>query len=140
MTMSLQSGRRGAAVALVIALVGLPYGVYRLWDAWSFTSQAREAIGEIVERDSSQFTIRYAAEGRTFQITENLPSTKGMSGLKRAELQPGVEVTVLYDPVSPQNARWKSDRVWAFPIAVILVSVLAGLAGLFPDVAFRSLQ
>jgi hypothetical protein len=128
---------QGALIALMIALAGLSYGVYRLRDAWSFTSHAREAIGEIVDRGSSRFTIRYAVGKQTFEIAEDLPSTRGMSALRRTQLQPGAQVPVLYDPVSPQNARWKSDRIWAFPIIVILVSALVGLASLFPNAALR---
>jgi hypothetical protein len=124
-------------LALLISSLGLLYGTYRLWDAWSFTSQAREATGEVVQRDSSQFTIRYIVGEQAFQIQEDLPIARGMSAYRRTEIQPGVQVAVLYDPASPQKARWESDRIWAFPVVVILISVLAGLAGLRPDVMFR---
>jgi hypothetical protein len=124
-------------LALLIAALGLTYGSYRLWDAWSFTSQAREVAGEVVQRDSSQFTIRYFVGDQAFQIQEDLPIARGMAAYRRTEIQPGVQVAVLYNPASPQKARWDSDRIWAFPIVVILVSVLAGLAGLCPDVMFR---
>jgi hypothetical protein len=124
-------------VALLIASLLLPYGIYRLWDAWSFTSQGREVAGEVVQRDSSRFTIRYVVGDQAFQIQEDLPIARGMSAYRRMELQPGEQVAVLYDPASPQKARWDSDRIWVFPIAVILVSGLTGLAGLRPDVMFR---
>lgn len=140
MTVEPASLRQRTIFALLVASLGLPYGIYRLWDAWSFTSRAREVTGEIVERDSSRFTIRYVVEGQAFQIEEDLPIAKGMSRSRRIELQPGVQVTVLYNPAAPQEARWDSDRIWAFPIIVILVSVLAGLAGLRPDLMFRPLR
>lgn len=132
--------RQKAIIALVIAALGLPYGLYRLWDAWSFTSRARETAGEIVGRDSARFTIRYIVDDQPYQIQETLPSTRGMSGYRRARLQPGVQVAVLYDPASPQKARWDSDRIWATPIVVLFLSVLTGLAGLRPDVMFRSFR
>ena len=124
-------------VLLVFGLLGLLYGTYRLLDAWSFTSQAREVAGEIIDRDSSRFTIRYIVDGQAFQIQETLPSTRGMSSYRRAQLQPGAQVGVLYNPLSPQKARWDSNRIWAFPIIVIFLSVLTGLGGLRPDLMFR---
>lgn len=129
--------RQKAIIALVIAALGLPYGLYRLWDAWSFTSHAREAAGEIVDRDSARFTIRYIVAGQAFQIQEALPSTKGMSGYRRARLQPGVQVPVLYDPASPQNARWESDRIWAVPLLVLFIGLLSAFAAWRPEVMFR---
>jgi hypothetical protein len=65
-------------VALLIASLLLPYGIYRLWDAWSFTSQGREVAGEVVQRDSSRFTIRYVVGDQAFQIQEDLPIARGM--------------------------------------------------------------
>jgi hypothetical protein len=124
-------------LALLIASLGLLYGTYRLWDAWSFTSQAREVVGQVVQRDSSQFTIRYMVGEQAFQIQEDLPIARGMSAYRRTEIQPGAQVAVLYDPASPQKARWDSDRIWAFPIVVLVIAVLAGLAGLRPDLMFR---
>jgi hypothetical protein len=132
--------RQRSILALLIASLGLSYGIYRLWDAWSFTSQARQVAGEIVDRDSARLTIRYIVGGQAFQIQEDLPSTRGMSAYRRMQLQPGAQVPVLYDPASPQKARWDSDRIWAFPIVVVFISVLTGLAGLRPDVMFRPLQ
>ncbi len=128
--------RQKAIIALLIAALALPYGLYRLWDAWSFTSRAREAAGEIVDRDSSRFTIRYIVEGQPFQIQEDLPSAKGAS-YRRAQLQPGVQVAVLYDPASPQNARWESDRIWAFPLVLLFMGLLSAFAAWRPDFMFR---
>jgi len=131
--------RQGAIVCALIALIGLPYGTYHLWDFWRFASKAREAQGHVVARDSSTFTIQFTAEGQTFQFEEDLPGTKGMSGQRRSALQLGTAVTVLYDPSSPQKARWKSNRLWVFPLAILFISVLAGLAALFPDFMSRPL-
>jgi Protein of unknown function (DUF3592) len=130
--------RQGIIIGLLIAMLGLPYGTYCLWDFWRFISRAQEAQGQIVARDSTTFTIRFEAEGRTFQIEEDLPSRRGTAGLQRMVLQPGATVTVLYDPSSPQNAKWKTERLWVFPVAIILVSTLAGLVALFPDFMSRS--
>ena len=122
---------------IALSLVGLAFGVYRLWDIWAFSLTASETEGQIVARNSASFIIEFNANGRTFQITEDLPSTKGMSGLTRTKLQPGTKVSVLYDPSTPSRAKWNDKRNWVFPLAIIFVSVLAGLAGLFPNLANR---
>ena len=132
------SQRRGRTIFLIaLSLVGLAFGVYLLWDIWAFSLTASETEGQIVARNSASFIIEFNANGRTYQITEDLPSTKGMSGLTRIKLQPGTKVSVLYDPSTPSRARWDDKRNWVFPLAVIFVSVLAGLAGLFPNLANR---
>lgn len=99
---------------------------------------AQEAQGQIVARDSANIIIQFEVGGRIFEIQEALPSTRGAAGLQRVKLQVGTMVPVLYDPSSPQNARWRTERLWVFPVAIILVSVLAALAGLFPDFMSRS--
>jgi Protein of unknown function (DUF3592) len=127
---------RGRTIFLIaLSLVCLAFGVYRLWDIWAFSLTASETEGQIVVRNSASFIIEFNANGQTFQITEDLPSTKGMSGLTRTKLQPGTKVSVLYDPSTPIRARWNNKRNWVFPLALIFVSVLAGLAGLFPNLA-----
>jgi hypothetical protein len=126
---------RRKTVLLLLAVVGLSYGGYRLWDAWNFTSHAREAQGQVVDRNSSTFTIQYQVNGQTFQFDERLPSTKGMNIERRMELQPGASVAVLYDPASPANGRWKSRRLWFFPASVLFISALCGIAALLPDPA-----
>jgi hypothetical protein len=118
----------------------LVFGAYRLFDAWSFVSRAHEAAGVIVARDSHVFTIQFEVEGQTYQVEEQLPSTKGMSGQARMHLQVGTPVDVLYDPASPGNAKWKSSRLWAFPLAVLGVSFIAALCCLFPGLMFRSFR
>lgn len=60
-----------------------------------------------------------------------------MSILRRERLQPGATVSVLYDPLSPSNARWNADN-WVWPLIVMLLSILIGLAGFFPNLARRS--
>lgn len=125
--------RQGAIICVLIAALGLPYGAYGLWNYWNFASKAKEAAGQIVARNSSTFTIQYTVNEQTYQIDEDLPNTKGMSGQNRIALQPGKAVMVLYDPMSPQSARWQSDRLWLFPVAIIFVSALAGLGALFPE-------
>jgi hypothetical protein len=117
---------------------GLPYATYRVWDFWRFISRAQEAQGQIVARDSATCTIRFEVAGHKFQIEEDLPSRRGMAGQRRMELQPGTTVTVLYDPSSPHNAKWKAEGLWVFPAAIILVSALAGLVALFPEFMSRS--
>jgi hypothetical protein len=137
--MSSSNGQRhqGAIICVLIAALGLPYGAYGLWDYWSFASKAREAAGQIVARNSTTFTIQYTVDQQTYQIDESLPNTKGMSGQNRIALQPGKAVTVLYDPMSPGSARWQSERLWLFPLAILFVSGLAGLGALFPDFMSR---
>jgi Protein of unknown function (DUF3592) len=135
---NIHSQPRGRIIFLIaLSLVGLAFGAYRLFDFWAFSLTASETEGQIVARNSASFIIEFNANGQTFRITEDLPSTKGMSGLTRTRLQPGTKVSVLYDPSTPRRARWNDKRNWAFPLAIIFVSVLAGLAGLFPDVANR---
>jgi Protein of unknown function (DUF3592) len=121
------------ALLTVIAVVAFSFGAYRLWDIWNFSRNALEAQGVIVERTSNQFTIEFTANGRSYQIEEELPSTKGADVETRMRLQPGVYVTVLYDPDSPQDARWKSARNWVFPGALCAIGVLFGLAAYRPN-------
>ena len=143
-TMSLEdihSQPRGRIIFLIaLSLVGLAFGVYRLWDIWAFSLVASETEGQIVARNSASFIIEFNANGQIFRITEDLPSTKGMSSLTRTKLQPGTKVSVLYDPSSPSRARWNDKRNWVFPIALIFVSILAGLAGLYPNLAKSPLR
>ena len=117
---------------IVFSGIGLVYGMYLLFNYFSFISSASEIQGQVVAREGSHFTIRYVVDGQTFHITEPLPSTKGMSGLERARLRPGAMVTVLYDPRSPANGRWNANN-WIWPLVVIALSILCGLAGLFPN-------
>ncbi len=119
---------------IVLSAIGLPYGVCLLSDYLIFTSSASETQGQVVARDGSNFTIQYTVEGQTFRIKEALPSTKGMSGLERAKLRPGKIVSVLYDPSSPGDARWNANN-WVWPFAVIVLSILCGIAGFFPNIA-----
>ncbi len=130
--------RQRKTVFIILSVIGLIYGAHLLWNIVGFTLAASETQGKIIARDNFTFTIRYIVDGQTFQITEDLPSTKGMSGVKRMKLQPGTTVSVLYDPSSPGNAKWNANRNWVFPFAVIFISLLAGFAGLFPDIALRS--
>ena len=132
--------RQGIIISLLIAVVGLPYGTYHLWEYWRFASKAQEAQGRVVARDSSTFTIQFAVDGQTFQIAEALPGTKGMAGQRRSALQPGAAVTVLYDPSSPQKARWQNNRLWVFPLAIFLISAIAGFSAWFPDLMSRPLR
>lgn len=131
---------RASIIGLILACLGIAYATWLLLDYAQFLAKARETPGEIVARNSSDFTIQYQVDGQTFQIEEKLPSTKGMSGLRRMGLQPGVEVTVLYDPGAPQKAKWKSDRLWVFPAAFLFVCVLAALAALYPNAMRRPLR
>ncbi len=137
---SQDSSRRRIIWLVVLAIAGFVYGSYLMWEMISFNMTAIETDGRVVGRAGSKFTIKYIVDGRSFLITEDLPGTKGMSGLKSAALRPGARVRVLYDPASPVNGRWKSDRNWVFPGAVMLVSLMAGLAGMFPNVAGGSLR
>ena len=126
--------RRRIIFLIVLSVIGFTYGVYRLWDFRTFSISAVETQGQIIARDGSKFTIQYNVKGSTYLITEDLPSTKGMSGLKRMKLQPGVTVAVLYDPLSPANAKWAAERNWVFPLVIIFLSLLSGFAVLFPDI------
>ena len=134
-----QTMPRQRKIGLIIAsIAGLIYGTSILWNFTAFSWRASETQGRIVARDSFTFTIQYAVDGRTYQIQQDLPGTRGMSGIKRMQLQPGAAVTVLYDPSSPGDARWKSNRNLVFPFAVIFIALLAGFAGMFPELALRS--
>ena len=132
--------RRRIILLIVLSVGGLTFGAYRLWDTWAFNLLAAETQGQIVARNGLTFTIQYVVDGRTFQITEDLPGTKGMSGTTRMQLHVGAMVPVLYEPSSPNNARWEAERNWVFPLGILFVSVLAGFAGLFPDIAGRSIR
>jgi len=118
---------------IVLSIAGLVYGVYMLAEIVLFVAIASETEGQIVSRNGSTFVIQYRVEGQTFMITEALPSTRGMSGLNRAALQPGTVVPVLYDPSEPGDARWNASRNWFFPICVIAVSLPCGFLGFWPN-------
>ena len=134
-----QTMPRQRKIGLIIAsIAGLIYGTYLLWNFTAFSWRASEIQGQIVARDHFTFTIQYVVDGRTYHLQQELPGTKGMSGIRRMKLQPGTAVTVLYDPSAPGDARWKSDRNLVFPFAVIFLALLAGFVGLFPDIALRS--
>ncbi len=120
---------------LVLSFIGIAFGAYLLADFESFSSEASETEGLIVARDAVRFTIEYTVDGRTYRITEDLPSAKGTS---RRKLQIGTKVSVLYDPSSPGNARWHNSRNWIFPVLVLLVAIIAGVGGLFPNIFRRS--
>jgi len=128
-------GRR--TLLTLIAAVAFLYGAYHLWDIWNFSRDAREAQGLIIERTSAEFTIQFTVDGRRYQIEESLPSTKGADIEARMRLQPGANVTVLYDPAAPQNARWQNARNWAFPGALCAIGVLCGLAVSRPNLGLR---
>lgn len=132
--------RQGIVVCILIAVVGFPYGSYQLLDYLRFASRAQETQGLIVARDSANFTIQFAVDGQAYQIQEALPSTRGMAGQARMALQPGTAVRVLYDPSSPQSAKWKASRNWVFPVAVLLVSAIAALTARFPEFMSRPLR
>lgn len=121
----------------MIATITILYGAYRLLDIWNFSRNAREVQGVIVERTSSRFTIQFTADGQTYQIEEQLPSTKGGDIEGRMHLQPGANVNVLYDPVSPADARWKSERNWVFPLVLCAIGVLCGLAAFRPNLGLQ---
>jgi len=134
------SQRRRITFLIVLSFVGFAYGAYRLWDALAFGAVASRTQGQVVAREGSSFTIEFSVDGQVFHITEDLPGTKGMTGMERARLQPGASVVVLYDPSSPSHARWDAKRNWFFPLAVMAVSMLAGLAGWRPDLAGRTFR
>jgi len=116
----------------LIAVVALGFGAYHLWDIWNFSRTASEAQGVVIERTSTRFTTEFTVGGRIYQIEESLPSTKGANLQARMRLQPGANVTVLYDRAAPQNARWKSQRNWAFPVALCFVGILCALSAFRP--------
>jgi len=123
---------------LILACIGIAYSCWLLLGYVHFAGEATETQGVVVARDSIRFTIEFQVDGQTFRIEEDLPSTKGSSGLERVRLRPGAEVTVLYDPASPQNAKWKSNRLWIFPVAILALSSLGGMVALFPNARRRS--
>jgi hypothetical protein len=134
MNISAKSQKPRIVFLIILSAIGLPYGIYLLSDYIFFTSLALETQGQVVARDGSNFTIQYTVEGQTFRIKHSLPSTKGMTGLERARIRPGATVSVLYDPSSPGDGRWNAHN-WVWPLVVIVLSVICGLAGFFPDIA-----
>lgn len=124
--------RKQRPIVAVLAICGFVYGVYMLASAWAFGRTAQRVQGLIVDRDGTHFTVEYRVNGQALQLTEMLPSAKGMSGMTRRELQPGNSVPVLYDPAAPTRAKWDSNRVWGWPAAIIAVATLAFCAAMFP--------
>ena len=113
---------------ILVAILASLYGAYRLYDIWNFSRNAHETQGLIVARTNSRFTIQYTVEGQVYQIEEELPGMKGPVIETRMRLQPETYVTVLYDAVSPSNARWKNTDNWVFPGALCVIGVAFCLA------------
>ena len=116
---------------LILACSGIAYSCRLLLGYVHFAAKATGTQGVVVARDSIRFTIEFQVDGQTFRMEEDLPSIKGSSALERVRLRPGAEVTVLYDPASPQNAKWKSNRLWIFPVAILALSSLGAMVALF---------
>jgi hypothetical protein len=70
----------------VLAICAFAWGVYMLLTAWSFGRTAHRVQGLIVDRDNANFTVQYMVDGQMLQLTEALPTTKGMSGVTRQQL------------------------------------------------------
>jgi len=124
----------------VLAICAFGWGVYMLLAAWSFSRTAHRVQGLIVDRDNANFTVQYMVNGQMLQLTEALPSTKGMSGMTRQQLRPGNSVPVLYDPALPTRAKWDSNRVWALPAAIMAVAMIAFGVAMFPNLMARPLR
>lgn len=114
--------------------------MYMLVAAWAFARSAHRVQGLIVDSDNASFTVEYRVNGQTLQLTESLPSTKGMSGLTRMQLRPGNSVPILYDPALPSRARWDSNRAWGLPVAIMALATIAFGAAMFPDFMARPLR
>ena len=60
--------------------------------------------------------IQFRVGEKAYRFDEALPSSHGSSAQTYRRLVPGTAVTVLYDAASPNHAKWKSNRIWEFPL------------------------
>ena len=112
---------------IVASTIGFAAGIYLLWDYLSFTLMADETQGQIVATDDHYYTILYNVEGQTFRIKERIPKW----GMRH-----GWTVSVLYDPLSPNNAR-VSNKNWIYPVILIFLSISWFLYPLYPKIFGR---
>ena len=112
---------------MVASTIGFAAGMYLLWDYLSFTLMADETQGQIVATDDHYYTIQYNVDGQTFRIKERIPKW----GMRH-----GWTVSVLYDPLSPDNAR-VSNKNWIYPIIWIFLSISWFLYPLYPKIFGR---
>ncbi len=110
---------------IAASIIGFTIGLYLLWDYLSFTLMADETQGQVVAIGDHYFTIQYKVEGQTFRIKEHIPKWGGMSM--------GRTVSVMYDPLSPNNARWNNNN-WTVPISVIGLLIVWFLVGFYPTI------
>ena len=113
---------------IIASTIGFAAGIYLLWDYLSFTLMADETQGQVVAIGDHFFTIQYNVEGKTFRIKEHLPKYGGMSM--------GRTVSVLYDPESPDNARWSHNN-WTYPFIWIALSIFWFFSVLYPKIFGR---
>jgi hypothetical protein len=116
-----------SAFIIVASTIGFAAGIYLLWDYLSFTLMADETQGRVVAISDHYFTIQYNVEGRTFQIKEHIPKW----GMRH-----GWTVSILYDPLSPDNAR-VSNYNWFYPFIWIALPLLFLLSVLYPKILGR---
>ncbi|MGD0591462.1 MAG: DUF3592 domain-containing protein [Bacteroidota bacterium] len=116
-----------SAFIIVASTIGFFAGIYLLWDYLSFTLMADETQGQIVATDDHYYTIQYNVEGQTFRIKERIPKW----GMRH-----GWTVSVLYDPLSPDNAR-VSNYNWFYPFIWIALSIVWFLSVLYPKIFGR---
>jgi len=116
-----------SAFIIVASTIGFAAGIYLLWDYLSFTLMADETQGRVVAISDHYFTIQYNVEGQTFQIKEHIPKW----GMRH-----GWTVSVLYDPLSPNNAR-VSNKNWIYPVILIFLSISWFLYPLYPKIFGR---
>jgi hypothetical protein len=112
---------------IVASTIGFAAGIYLLWDYLSFTLMADETQGQIVATDDHYYTILYNVEGQTFRIKERIPKW----GMRH-----GWTVSILYDPLSPDNAR-VSNYNWFYPFIWIALPLLFLLSVLYPKILGR---
>ncbi|MCS7087220.1 MAG: DUF3592 domain-containing protein [Thermoflexales bacterium] len=110
-------------LAMVVTIAGillLSFGSAVLLRAWTFYRRAQRTTA-IVQRQGEQIVFRFRTHAGE-EIT--LPAM-----LRTVQFAEGEEVSVLYAPDNPQDARLDRPFNWTVPTVAAALGLLIGLAG-----------
>ena len=120
--------KKSQAIFMSVALLCSVYFGIALINLLKFEHTAQKVSGSVIERSFGHFTIQYVVAQTKYSITEPLPKARGMSS--RGHLVEGAEVSVLYNPHNPQQAKWDSHRDLIFDSLMLFFSILGIGVGL----------
>jgi len=109
-------------LVVAIGIISLAVGAYSGVSALHFVATSVATKGVIVGRGGSTYTVRFDLDGHAVEFESTMPTTKGFA---RSKVQVGREVEVRYRRDAPGNARVVGSALWAFPLAMMVIGVLA---------------